>query len=205
MKRTALALLSSLFILNAAGAANAFKLPDTGQTTCYNASGTIIPCAGTGQDGAYSTNPMSFTDNVDGTITDNNTGLIWQKCSMGQANDASCSGTTTAYNWYQASGTYDATYNATTENLCGYLALAGGGWRLPTKKEMINIVDYSITVPWTALVQTYFPSTAVDYYWSSTTRADNTDHAWLVAFFRGDAYPSPKDGNRSVRCVRGGM
>lgn len=53
-------------------------LPDTGQTKCYQ--GVIpyaeIPCAGTGQDGAYNINPMSFTDNGNDTVADNNTGLM---------------------------------------------------------------------------------------------------------------------------------
>ena len=74
-----------------------FKLPDTGQTKCYRAVDPYdeIPCAGTGQDGAYNINPMSYTDNGNGTVTDNNTGLIWQKCGVGQNNDSACSGTAT--------------------------------------------------------------------------------------------------------------
>lgn len=58
--------------------AGTYKLPDTGQTTCYDTSGNVINCKGTGQDGAYNFNPLSYTDN-NGTVTDNNTGLIWQK------------------------------------------------------------------------------------------------------------------------------
>ena len=58
------------------------RVPKTGQTQCYNAS-TIIDCAGTGQDGALQKgvawpNPR-FTDNGNGTVTDNLTGLIWLK------------------------------------------------------------------------------------------------------------------------------
>ncbi|MBV5349935.1 hypothetical protein JZU71_01895, partial [bacterium] len=98
-KRFLLFLFFAFTILNSPQAG----LPDTGQTKCYNYSGTEIPCAGTGQDGAYSINPMSFTDNANGTITDNNTGLLWQKCSVAQNNDATCSGTATTHNWYQAS------------------------------------------------------------------------------------------------------
>ena len=123
-------LLFSLFIMQAAdvGAAT-FKLPDTGQTKCYQTVFPYaeIPCAGTGQDGVYSINPMLFIDNGNGTISDNNTGLIWQKCSVGQNNDASCSGTAATYNWYKATGTYDASYNSATQNVCGALTLGGGG------------------------------------------------------------------------------
>jgi len=178
-------------------------LPDTGQTKCYNAAGTEIACSGSGQDGAYSINPMSFTDNGNGTITDNNTGLVWQKCSMGQNNDASCSGSATTHNWYQASGTYDATYNPSTISVCGSLSLAGTGWRLPSKKELVGIVDYSIPDPGPSIQQTYFPNTVVSsYYWLSTTYASDSGVAWVVAFRNGSVGGYGKSKAGYVRCVR---
>ncbi|MBF0591713.1 MAG: hypothetical protein HQL02_06460, partial [Nitrospirae bacterium] len=68
---------------NNAAYAGTIQLPQTGQTTCYDASGKSIPCTGTGQDGALQNgvawpNPR-FTDNGDKTITDNLTGLVWSK------------------------------------------------------------------------------------------------------------------------------
>ncbi len=187
-------------------------LPDTGQTKCYQAVDPFseIPCTGTGQDGAYSINPMSYTDNGNGTITDNNTGLVWQKCSIGQNNDAGCSGTSSGSNWYQASGTYHADYNATTQNICGTLSLAGGGWRLPSRKELHSIVDYSIPSPGPAIVQTVFPNTPPSsFYWTSTTVALNSGLplAWHV-FFGGTGFSisfTLKEESSSpiyVRCVR---
>ena len=89
-----------IFLSTSASIAHAFKLPDTGQTLCYDSSGNAISCAGTGQDGQYNINSMSFTDNGNGTINDNNTGLMWQKCSVGQNNDSTCSGSAVTYNWY---------------------------------------------------------------------------------------------------------
>src|SRR5439155_14600685 len=42
--------------------------PATGQTTCWNSSGTVIPCAGTGHDGDTLTGaPLAYVDNGDGT------------------------------------------------------------------------------------------------------------------------------------------
>jgi Protein of unknown function (DUF1566) len=197
----------SLFTLQSSQAAT-FKLPDTGQTKCYQAVSPYaeIPCAGTGQDGAYSINPMSFSDNGNGTVTDNNTALVWQKCSVGQNNDAICSGTAATYNWYQASGTYDGSYNTATLNICGNLALAGGGWRLPGKKELTSIVDYSIPYPGPTIQQSWFPHTVASYYWSSTTYASHPSDAWIVYFYDGHVYyGSSKDGSFYVRCVRGGQ
>ena len=59
----------------------AFYLPDSDQRKCYQAVFPYveIACAGTGQDGEYSCIPLSYTDNGNGTVTDNNTGLVWQK------------------------------------------------------------------------------------------------------------------------------
>ncbi|MEI6207111.1 MAG: FG-GAP-like repeat-containing protein [Desulfuromonadales bacterium] len=200
------ALLHSTFFIHHS---YAFKLPDTGQSKCYQAVSPYaeIPCAGTGQDGANSINPMSFTDNGNGTVTDNNTGLIWQKCSVGQNNDATCSGTAVAYNWYQASGTYDASNNTATLNVCGNLALAGGGWRLPSIQELTDIFDYSIPDPGPTIQQTWFPKTVASNYWASNIYVPFTDSAWYVNFYDG----SVSDGyyfdepNSYVRCVRDGQ
>ena len=193
---------SSLFTL-----AHAYKLPDTGQTKCYQTVSPYaeIPCAGTGQDGAYSINPMSFTDNGDGTVTDNNTGLVWQKCSMGQNNDASCSGSATSYNWYEASGSYNANYNANSTNVCGSLTLPGGGWRLPSDRELMEIVDYSIPWPGPTIAQGTFPGTVSSVYWSSTTVASNPGGAWHVDFYDGYVGLYYKYDSTYVRCVRGGQ
>ena len=56
---------------------------ETGQQTCYDTSGTVITCTGTEQDGDLRRgvawpNPR-FSNNGNGTVTDNLTGLIWLK------------------------------------------------------------------------------------------------------------------------------
>jgi hypothetical protein len=153
----------SLLILFIASSTFAINLPDTGQTKCYRGVYPFdkIPCAGTGQDGSYNINPMSFTDNGNGTVTDNNTGFMWQKQDDG-----------IAYNWYQASGTYDASYNPSSQDVCGSLSLSGySDWRLPTKKELMSIMNYSIPYPGPTINTTYFPNTKSSFYWSSTTFA----------------------------------
>src|SRR5512139_3706494 len=66
------------------------QLPRTGQTACYDARGVVIACANTGQDGDKQAGiawpSPRFTDNKDGTVSDNLTGLIWLK-------DANCTDT----------------------------------------------------------------------------------------------------------------
>jgi hypothetical protein len=124
-----------------------------------------------------------FVDNSDGTITDTNSGLMWQQ--------ATAPGT---YTWEQA-----LTY-------CENLTLPAGGysdWRLPNRNELQSIVDYSRYNP--AIDTTYFPDTVSSYYWSSTTGAVYSPTAWLVRFY--DSYIDYYYGNKSlyyyVRTVRG--
>src|SRR5207245_6844069 len=55
------------------------ELPATGQTTCWDSNGNVIPCAGTGQDGELRKGaPLAYVDHGNGTVTDLNTGLVWE-------------------------------------------------------------------------------------------------------------------------------
>ena len=158
----------------------AFKLPDTGQAKCYQSVSPYaeIPCTGTGQDGAYNINPLSYTDNSNGTVTDKKTGLMWQKGEN-----------PSTYNWYQAAGVYDATYNPSSQNVCGDLTLGEhSDWRLPSKKELMSIVDYNIPDPGPTINTAYFPNAHANLYWSSTTVAYDPEGAWGVVF--NDGYVS---------------
>jgi hypothetical protein len=190
-KEIAILKLSLLITLSLADFSAAFKLPDTGQSACYNSAGAIVSCAGTGQDGAYSINPMTYTDNGDGTVEDNSTGLTWQKQDFGGI-----------FNWYEASGTYDATYNPSPLNLCGSVMLGGHtDWRLPNKSELMSIVDYSMYYP--AIKTSYFPDTKAANYWTITSNAALPDVAWIVNFSDGGIYDNDKSASGYVRCVRG--
>jgi hypothetical protein len=71
----------------------------TGQTHCWGGPfplTPLIPCAGTGQDGDLQTGAArSYTDNGDGTITDNTTGLMWEKIT----DDGSIHDVNNVYTW----------------------------------------------------------------------------------------------------------
>jgi len=179
-----------------------FYLPDTGQTKCYDSSGNEVACTdplGLGQDGAYSVNAMSFTDNNgDGTVTDNNTGLMWQKCTVGQ-DPYTCSGSAQAKTWDDA------------QTACGDLnqtLFAGhSDWRLPSKKELITIIDYGIPYPGPT-IDPAFPNTVSgdnDGYWTSLSYSGNpsVSTAWYETFDYGSVYSADKGSPYYVRCVRG--
>ncbi|MEA5115751.1 MAG: DUF1566 domain-containing protein [Geobacteraceae bacterium] len=167
----------------------AYKLPDTGQGLCYPTDGTtgqLSTCVGTGQDGEYDFNPLSyFTDNGNGTVTDNNTGLMWQKNSQPDY-----------YNWYEAAGIHNEIYNSSNLNACSSI---GNGWRLPTLKELISILDFSgSNVGLT--IDSSFSCANDGRYWANT---DNNT-AQSVDFNFGTYYASedPSNGLYHVRCVR---
>ncbi len=161
-----------------------FIVPDTGQTLCSTSSGSLTSCAGTGQDGAYSINPPSYTDNGDGTVTDNVTGLVWQKRDDGLMRDS-----------------------ISANNYCSSLNLGGQtGWRLPSLVELISIVNYGALSP--SINPTYFPGTGIYYYWTSTPYASDPAFTWSVYFAWGTTDHSSNNGTSSThyaRCIRGGQ
>ncbi|MDT8446583.1 MAG: DUF1566 domain-containing protein [bacterium] len=171
-------------------------VPDTGQTSCYdNSTAITCPSAGQnfyGQDAQYqpSLNQQSYTDNGDGTVTDNLSGLVWQRCSAGLSGANCATGTAATYTWADA-GTY------CTDNTAG---LPGTGWRLPTKTELSWIVRSQGSAPF--IDTTAFPATVSSDYWTSTSYALLTNSAWYVLFSSGDVPANNKASNFYVRCVR---
>ena len=161
-------------------------LPDTGQTKCYDAAAAETPCDSAtcrGQDGSYASGCPSegrFTDNGDGTVTDQCTGLMWQKLN---GNDG------IGLNWCSAL------------DYCENLELAGhDDWRLPNMRELESLVDYGRFAP--AIHSIFSALSAV--YWSSTSSAGNRNYAWYVYFFDGDVGQEDKDMALYVRAVRSG-
>lgn len=166
-------------------------LPATGQTAIYAA----------GDDGdVQAAGPLSYTDNGDGTVTDNRTGLTWEKKTAANVNDT--------YTW-QGALDYVAQLNA-MNNGSGFAGR--NDWRLPNVKELLSIVDYGRFNP---SIDPVFGPTAGTLnfvrYWSSTSWAAFYPdvNAWAVDF--ADAYgnytglsPFGKTSSLRVRAVRGG-
>ena len=158
---------------------SAICLPKTGQTKCYDESGAEISCSGTGQDGEIQAGVAwpspRFIDYGNGTVTDDLTGLVWT------TNADLPAGTK---NWQQALD-YVAGMNDGTYPNYGYT-----DWRLPNRKELYSLTDFSQYDP--ALpVGHPFTNVQADLYWSSTTLAYYyPPGAWFVFMLNGymDAY-----------------
>ena len=119
----------------------------------------------------------NFHDNGDGTVTDTNTGLMWQQ-------DTSPGG---AYTWQQAlSYCENLILNNNGEWTSGTPNTSGvkyDDWRLPNRNELQSIVDYERYAP--SINTTFFPNTRLDFYWSSTTFSISRSYAWLFYFQNG--------------------
>ena len=168
------------------------KLLQTGSNDyCSNMTGTLVSCAGTGEDGQYSIGqPHSYTDNGDLTVTDNNTGLMWPKCSFGLSGSDCSTGVAQFVNFDQA------TSSCMTQSLAGH-----SDWRVPNVNELYSLVvlDNSST----PLITSYFPRTNLANYWSSSIAKTDLANLFVVNFQSGLISTSGINGGRGyTRCVR---
>ena len=183
-------------------------VPKTGQTKCYKTSDSSeVTCSDgecAGQDGKLAKGVEQtsnrFTDNTDGTVTDNLTGLIWLK-------NANCAGTVT----WPAALTY---CNALADGTCSLTdGSSAGNWRLPNIKELQSLINFAYFSP--ALSDTQgttqwsesdlFAGVQSNEYWSSTTHANFPGSAWCVSMFDGNANHKIKGNVYYVWPVRGGQ
>lgn len=140
----------------------------------------------------------AYIANGDGTVTDTDTGLVWEQCAQGQYSSASrCdTGHALTITWAAALAL------VTARNLDQHLG--HNDWRLPNKNELESIVNLNASNP--AIDTTAFPNTPTGgYFWSSTSYApDNINTAWGVYFYKGTPWPIKKSDTNRVRLVRGG-
>ena len=162
---------------------SAAPVEKTGQATSYAA----------GDDGALEWGvdwpTPRFTDNGDGTVSDNLTGLVWTE-------DARC---------------FDGKYWDHALDRCNNLESGGcglsdgsivGDWRLPNIRELLSLVDMGEYDP--VLPKGHpFSNVFLHYYWASTTQMPPlTGDSWCVDFSTGLVTHSNQSGNYSVWCVR---
>ncbi len=115
--------------------------------------------------------------NAEPIYRDTDTNLEWQDESTSQELD-----------WYQAL------------EYCNILDLNGEGWRLPNINELHTIVSYESTDPSVIGNFTYIKN---NYYWSSTTKFNNSQNALSISFSNATMSYFDKEINaKAVRCVR---
>lgn len=126
--------------------------------------------------------PGRFIDNIDNTVTDSKTGLIWIKDHD-------------KVNGFEKCMTWDEAIEA-----CKNLDYAGHkDWRLPTREELESILDLTKHEP---AADPIFKAHTDDWYWTSTPCAWSGGLVWCVAFDVGSVTSCSKGGSSYVRPVR---
>ena len=168
-------------------------IPRTGQKQCWDGRGNLSPsCNGTGQDGdlqAGVTPPdQRFTDNGDGTVTDNMTQLVWLK-------NGNAFGLRT---WDQAL----ALCNALADGDAGLSdGSAAGQWRLPNVREIESLVDYNNFGPCLPAGHP-FEQVRPSSYWTSTSVAAAPTEAMFIILGVGPSIFDSKEHQFFVWPVR---
>ncbi len=119
-----------------------------------------------------------FTDNGNGTITDNLTNLVWQK----EPN-------TNAITWENA---LLYANNLILEN--------DSDWRMPNIKEIQSLNDEGFVNP--SVNTSIFSNIGVKKYWSSTSQQNQVANAWYWNTQFGITTYDPKINNNYIICVR---
>ncbi len=156
----------------------------TGQSNCYDSDGNTIVCAGTGQDGEFQIGfqwpSPRFTDNSDGTLTDNATGLIWLKemnciSTLYPSYDTTGTAGDGAVTWQEAlnfvTGVNAGTYNCST--------FVSSNWRLPNRGELLSISNFGSDDN-DAWINSQGFDGILSIYWSSSVDASTALKEWRV-------------------------
>jgi len=197
------------FYVIPAGKRQSAPVARTGQDSCYKAAAPWATCpCGTagcpsGQDGDLKKgvawpNPR-FTDQGNGTVTDNLTGLVWTK-------NANCAGG--QVNWSNAL----AHCNALASGQCGLSdGSTAGDWRLPNRFELGSLLDLRYVGPpvpnragtGQASEGDPFTGMVLNTYWSSSTTAfGSPTDVWSVYFNSGYVDYYGKVESHYAWCVR---
>jgi Protein of unknown function (DUF1566) len=88
------------------------------------------------------------------------------------------------------------------EKYCEKLRLVGGGYRLPSRIELLSLIDFTQGNPY--LDAKAFPNAPTGKYWTSSRYAKNPASGWVVNFEFGTTLVQIETENveHLVRCVR---
>ncbi len=168
---------------------------------------------------------VRFTDNGDGTVSDGQTGLMWEKKGHRDGEPVKCTSAGVCPDPHDA----DNEYTYSDDNPTGppgtvftvMLAQLNAGdgfaghtdWRLPTLAELQGIVDYEDASTPVALAPFEIgcnsscdaaacSCTATGLYWTDDLVTINSENAWVVDFSDGSILNDTRDTDYFARAVR---
>ena len=104
--------------------------------------------------------------------------------------------------WQDEKQNFQGTWDQAQE-YCNLVNLAGyKDWRLPTRVELLSIIDKSRYKPALNTAFKYIADSDYPWYWSQTTYAGGSSGAWVVDFVFGSGYWNDLSIRHFVRCVR---
>jgi len=122
-------------------------------------------------------------------VEDTTTHLVWRRCAEGlRWSGRACDGKLMKFFYREAKKR----------------ASDSGGWRLPTRDELVGIVVKNKKKPMIDVAA--FPNTPAQQFWATREDADHTDdlNAWLVNFANGRVYGNVGQKRFALRLVRDG-
>ncbi len=180
---------NTIFGLDAYEKRDAFAELDVGTTGIVDAGGVVDGDASASLNWARwpmpngadaGPNPTAYVVSKEGTnevVSDGVTKLIWQRSASSKMVNK-----------------IDA--NAQCANL-------GAGWRLPTRIELVSLLDYGrAALPYIDTIA--FPGAPGGQFWTSSLVRSPTNwmNTWSVDFGQGEVTTSGSESERYVRCVR---
>jgi hypothetical protein len=188
-------------------------------TTCNNSE---IPIS-------WPSAPPRFVDNGNGTITDNQTGLMWEKKLADNDIAGNCAGriqtgrsphcVKNRYFWSFPTHSGDTLPNGSvfddflvrinselskTADLSRVDVAGYHDWRIPNIAELRTIVPATCPTTGPCIDPIFGPTATNDYYWSSSAIDGDPTFAAGVRFDNGAAIADLKNFGAFARAVRGG-
>ena len=142
---------------------------------------------------AAATDSSRFDVNDDGTVTDIDTGLTWQRCAIGQQwNCSNCTGKASLLTWDEAIHLpVSVNHKPGNDKI----------WRLPKINELAGFVDIRCKSPRIDL--DLFPKTSAKPFWTTNNVSGSQEKAYTLSFGREGVSRTPKSEKHYVRLVHG--
>ncbi len=132
-------------------------------------------------------------DSAKGTVTDTRSGLMWDRCALGQSGLDCATGTASSFTWKDALSAASAVGSYKGFN----------DWRLPSLDELEGLVKAYRSGP--DIGELVFPLTSATPFWTIAPACCGVALSWYVNFGDGSSSLDVRTNANRVRLVRVGQ